>query len=135
MCGGIAFLEQKMYFPNPKAQLPVRLRNGEVDWQPWGRREPQTGRLPLGGWARLESIKTGRWQSYQPRPVLILAQAYMEKDAQRQSHWFDLSAHTAIQGLLALSGTEQRVYVVTVPSPENYAHIHHRWPRIINRSS
>jgi len=132
MCGAIRYAAQNIYFPNPKAELPIRLKTGDIAWQPWGRRQQQLpSHLPMGGWARLESIQAGRWNRYQPQPVLIPAQAYMEKDAQRYSHWFELAANTLIQGLFATYQTEQAVYVVTIPTPADYSHIHARWPRIV----
>lgn len=32
MCDGIEYHGDKIYFPNPQARLPVRLRNGNVTW-------------------------------------------------------------------------------------------------------
>ncbi len=34
MCGGIEYQDQKIYFPQPDALLPVRLRDGHVTWIP-----------------------------------------------------------------------------------------------------
>jgi len=137
VCGGIAYQSPadliKVFFPNPRAALPVRLRSGEVEWVTWGRRQHEEGNMPNGGWARLDSVKSGRWQRYQPRPVLIPASSYMEKDASGGSHWFPLADTFFIQGLLADHSSEQRLYVVTVSPPAEYAHIHHRWPRLIQQ--
>lgn len=36
-----------------------------------------------------------------------------------------------IQGLLAERNNEQRVYVVTVSTPPEYAWIHDRWPKLV----
>lgn len=79
MCGGVHYIhndqEQRVYFPNPAAQLPVQLKGtmtaaghveGATALLPWGRRKQQEGRLPLGGWARLESIYSGHWDRYFP---------------------------------------------------------------------
>ena len=63
MCGGIEYQDQKIYFPQPDARLPVRLRDGQVTWITWGRRKDEAiGKFPNGGWARLNSIKSGRWK-------------------------------------------------------------------------
>ena len=41
-----------------------------------------------GGWARLDSIKAGKWEYCHPKPVLIPVQSFMEKDLDKKSHWF-----------------------------------------------
>jgi hypothetical protein len=41
MCGGIEYQDQKIYFPQPDARLPVRLRDGHVTWITWGRRKDE----------------------------------------------------------------------------------------------
>jgi hypothetical protein len=137
MCGGVEVKTggkiQRIYFPSPKAALPVRLKTGEVAWRPWGRRESEPAPLPQGGWARLESIKNGKWERYAPRAVLIPVQRFMEKDRAGRSHWFDVPADAMIQGLLAVSGAEERVYVVTVAVPAEHAAIHDRWPRLVSQ--
>jgi len=73
MCGGVRYnINQesvRVYFPNPQAQLPVIMKDGNISLLPWGRRKEQEGKLPLGGWARLDSIYAGKWNSVQPQPV------------------------------------------------------------------
>ncbi|MDE2089131.1 MAG: hypothetical protein KGJ12_03815, partial [Gammaproteobacteria bacterium] len=118
MCGGVRYSHQgqdvRLYFPSPAAVLPVRTRSGELTLLPWGRREGEPGALPLGGWARLDSIRAGRWDRWSPTPIKIAVQGFMEKDREGRSHWYDLPQDRWIQGLLARAGEEQRVYVVTV---------------------
>lgn len=138
MCGGVRFndgeQEVTTYFPNPKACLPVQMKTGGSSLMPWGRRREQPGKLPQGGWARLESIQQGVWDKWAPVPVKIAVSSFMEKDQQGQSHWYPLEAGQWIQGLVATTGSgdaeEQRVYVVTVPPPMANA-VHDRWPRVI----
>lgn len=136
MCGGVAYIyhgqQQKIYFPNPQAKLPVLKKGGEVELLPWGRRCEQEGHLPMGGWARLESIKQNRWDKYFPRPVKVVVDSFMEKDIEGQSHWFPLMNGQYIQGLVAQYQQERRLYVVTVV-PEHSHAVHERWPRIINK--
>ena len=124
----------RIYFPVATATLPVLMRDGIVINLPWGaRREESNGgvRWPAGGWARLESVKSGRWKAYHPVPVKIPARGYMEKDAEGKSHWFRLQPGEYIQGLVATIGDERRIYVITVTPPAEFAHIHDRWPRIV----
>lgn len=57
MCGGVQYHEHKIYFPQPAARLPVKLRRGGITWVTWGRRQKEAiGKFPNGGWARLDSI-------------------------------------------------------------------------------
>ncbi len=135
MCGGVYYSHQgqdvRVYFPNPKAQLPVRTKTGSVVLMPWGRRREQEGSLPMGGWARLDSIYAGRWDRWHPVPVKLVAKSFMEKDLESNSHWIDLTRGQWIQGLIARDNYEQRVYVVTI-DPEMSDAIYARWPRIMN---
>ncbi len=135
MCGGAHFQYgeeyMRMYFPNPKAMLPVLKKDGSIELLPWGRRQKQPGFLPIGGWARIESIYGGVWERYFPKPVKIPVLSFMEKDFEGHSHWYDLQKGQYIQGLVAKEGNERRVYVVTLePEPED-AQIHSRWPRVV----
>ncbi|MDE1462321.1 hypothetical protein [Spartinivicinus poritis] len=135
MCGGAEFVQNseryRVFFPNPKARLPVLQKDGSIVMVPWGRRENQPGNTPQGGWARLESIQRGAWQQFNPKPVKIVVTSFMEKDEAEQSRWFPLESHEIIQGLLATDGSFQRVYVVTEPHPQS-THDSGRWPRVIS---
>lgn len=135
MCGGVYYnhngQDVRLYFPNPKALLPVITKNKKIELLPWGRRKEQNGHLPLGGWARLDSIYAGRWDKWFPVPVKLPIQQFMEKDIQGNSHWFDITKGQFIQGLIARDKYEQRVYVVTI-TPEFEDAVHERWPRILS---
>lgn len=135
MCGGVFYNHKgqdiRVYFPNPRATLPVLTKTHEIELLPWGRRKEQAGKLPMGGWARLDSIYAGRWDKWFPTPVKLPIKQFMEKDIQGNSHWFDLTNGQFIQGLIARDKYEQRVYVVTI-TPELDDAIHNRWPRILS---
>lgn len=120
-----------MYFPNPKALLPVKKKNGEISLLPWGRRKDQPGKLPLGGWARLDSIYAGHWERYFPKAVKLPISSFMENDIEGHSQWHDLTKGKWVQGLVAREGHEQRIYIVTI-LPEQSEAIYTRWPRILN---
>lgn len=134
MCGGAYYLlngePQRVYFPNPQARLPVQRRDRESLLLPWGRRKQQPGNLPLGGWARLDSVYSGRWDRWFPKPVKIPLLSFMERDIEGISHWFDITPGHWIQGLLAQERNEIRIYVVTI-EPEMESALHERWPRIL----
>ncbi len=136
MCGGVNFEYEgevlKSFFPNPKAQLPLLKRNGEIMLMGWGRREKQEGKLPTTGWARLDSIYAGRWDKYFPIPVRIPVLRFMEKNYEGVSKWYDLIPSNCIQGLVAREGNEMRVYVVTVEPELSERDYHDRMPRLIN---
>lgn len=138
MCGGIKYTDKDqktwaVYFPSPKAALPVLKKDGSVEWVKWGKRkEEEAPGFAPGGWARLDSIKDGKWQRYDPKPVLLPVHSFMEKDAEKVSHWFDLEPTEAIQGLIAVQNNEARVYVVTTDTPREFGYIHDRWPRLVD---
>ncbi len=147
MCSGVEIEHEgkrtRVYFPNPKASLPARRQGGGCVMLPWGARgaeyaldpvtrEKTRWKWPQGGWARLESIEAGRWDTWSPRPARIVALAYMEKDTDDARHWFDLEPDQFIQGLVAELMGERRIYVVTIPAPPQFARIHDRWPRIVS---
>jgi len=96
--------------------------------------EESTGKFPNGGWARLDSIKIGKWKPWHPGLVLIPAKSFIEKDHDKQSHWIIPAPCMAIQALLAERSGEQRVYIVTEETPPEYNWIHDRWPRLIKVS-
>jgi hypothetical protein len=135
MCGGVYYSANgqdiRVWFPNPKARLPVAMRSGDTRLLPWGRRHEQAGQLPLGGWARLDSIYAGRWDRWFPVPVKLSVKSFMEKDFEGHSHWYDLTRGQWIQGLVARCRHERRVYVVTI-EPELADAMHDRWPRIMS---
>lgn len=137
MCGGVEVAGRysatgkpiRVYFPNPKAALPVLQADGSVEWITWGRRKEQPGHLPATGWARDDSIAVGKWARYHPQQVRVVAERFMEKDEAKQSHWFDLAEGQTIEALLLQQGEERRVYVVTTTAPSN-SRVHERWPAI-----
>lgn len=134
MCSSVEYKHNnqtiKTSFPDAKAHLPVRTRNGNIRLIPWGRRKHQIGELPIGGWARLDAINNGIWDPWFPRPVKIMVNQFMEKDIENDNHWYELTRGQCIQGLLARHNNESRVYVVII-APEMPDAIHQRWPRII----
>jgi len=140
MCGGVKYTDNQnktwtVYFPSQKAALPVLKKDGEIEWVTWGKRKEENApEFPNGGWARLDSIKQGKWQRYHPRPVLIPIHSFMEKDADKISHWFDMKPDEVLQGLLTIQDSVARVYVVTTDTPAEFSYIHDRWPRVMQKS-
>ena len=113
--------------------MPVLKKDGGIEWVKWGKRKEEADKFFIyGGWARLDSIKAGKWEYCNPAPVLIPVESFMEKDHDKKSHWFDVQPNQVMQGLLAQYNDEIRVYVVTTDTPAEYNYIHDRWPRIID---
>ena len=139
MCGGVQVSSRytrdqvaaRIYFPNPKAQLPV-LIGGAIEWLPWGRRREQAGHGPAGGWARAESVTEGKWVKYHPVEAVVVVERFMEKDEARASHWFerDGSGELLIDALVIGTDDDRRVYIVTSAPPEAFAWVHDRWPML-----
>jgi hypothetical protein len=117
MCLGVSYRRYRKpyesYYPQSGACLPVRLRSGATALVPWGRRPSERGRLPITGWARLNSIKRGFWHVWHPMPVKVAVVAWMEK-VDGLSYWHALAQHEYVQGLVARAGNELRAYIVTV---------------------
>ncbi len=144
MCGGIEFLSFegkpiKVYFPNPKAVLPViadRDSASPLQFIRWGRRKEEVAPFPQGGWARRSSLRSGKWDSYRPKKILISVRGFMEKDQSGVSHWFDLDRENFVEGILVEKNGDQRAYVVTedasATSDLQEAYIHPRWPSVVD---
>lgn len=141
MCGGVEAREAdriwRIYFPNPKAALPVLDESGQLEWITWGRRKGEPGGGPPGGWARSETIANGGWDKYQPRRAIAVVQRFMEKEGsadsggKRPSHWFDVPADSALDCIIIVDGQKTRAYLVTTEPPAEYHWIHDRWPLLV----
>jgi hypothetical protein len=145
MCHGIEYFREGervlVYFDAPSPELPVRKRSGAIEFVTWGARgerylsdDNTPGYLlkfPLGGWAARASILAGEWEKFEPRPVRIVASRFVFTHAQLGPLFFALARGEYIQGLLAQTALQRRVYVVTVPAPPEHAERLAEWPRVI----
>jgi len=122
-----------IYFAQTKAVLPVKLKSGVSKLVTWGRRDKEISEMPLGGWARLTSVKNekgNRWHAYFPQAVQLPILKFMEKDFEGNVCWYEVTKGKCIQGLLARVENEFRIYIVTI-DPEDLNNCHYRWPHII----
>lgn len=147
MCGGMTYTTldpatgevktRTVYFPIPRVQIPVMAIDGKsaVQFCQWGKRRDEDPELdaPITGWARLISLKEGKWNRYNPTRVLIPATRWMEKDANRQSHWFDMPAEQVILGVRLEVQGNAFVYMVTRPSQGLMAEVHERMPLLVSK--
>jgi len=122
--------ELQFRYNDPIPQLPIQridvdgIRGEAWDLALWGNRDNPISRLPRTGWAREESVLTGKWRGYQPEQVIIPAQRGCEKGV-----WFPVAA--GMQGLLVTD--EHRtphVYMLTRAATPEYAALtkHDRMP-------
>ena len=137
MCSGVKYTETsgkvwKVYFTNPKAALPVAKSDGSVAGVKWGSRTEEQAPFVQGGWARSDSIELGKWERYNPVFVQLAVHSFMEKDAEKVSHWIDVPHGQAIEALIVEFDEERRIYVVTEDTPPEYAWVHDRWPKLFS---
>lgn len=85
-----------------------------------------------GGWAKLDSIQEGKWDRYNPITVNLAVDSFMEKDAEKVSHWVEVPQGKVIQALIVKGNAEKRLYVVTEDTPAEYSWVHDRWPRLVD---
>lgn len=144
MCGGFKYkvkpadklveMEKKVFFPIPHAQIPVITGEGVLEFCQWGKRKGEQPEIdvPQTGWARLGSLAEGKWNHYNPARVKIPALSWMEKDKDKQSHWFDMpDGGGYLQGVRIDRDDLSFVYVVTKEATGIYAEVHHRTPLVV----
>lgn len=80
-----------------------------------------------------EGINFDSWYFFKNQELFwfLWNYCFIEKDHNKDSHWFNLEEGQFIQGLVAHYNDEQQIYVVTVEPDPLTKHIHDRWPRII----
>jgi hypothetical protein len=105
----------KIYFANPDAQLPIRLKSGELVLATWGRRVTDEGSLPFGCCVLYDDLKQGSFDKFFPKPVKVMVNEYKLTSADGlKSEWFSLTRNQYIHGVIAREGKEQRLYIITV---------------------
>lgn len=112
----------QQFFWNKQAFLPIETKTG-VQLKLWGNKDDYLG-IPKTAWAKIESIKAGKWDYLHPKPVILAIDAGLEKKL-----WFDLPE--GAKGLMITKDGQDRVYLVTEEaSPEYLAKTgHYRQPR------
>jgi hypothetical protein len=73
----------------------------------------------------------GRVGKIRTRPVRIVASRFVFNHAQLGPLFFALGRGEYIQGLLAQTALQRRVYVVTVAAPPEHADRLDTWPRVV----
>ena len=134
MCVGIKYLHDGqracVYFDSPQPDLRILQRDGGIRFLPLGRTpRPATRamtisaalkRFPEESCARLEDIRAGKWSSYEPRSLRILAITH--HPARRHTIAFvrPLKRGEFMPGLLTSIRDHQRgICVVTLAARQN----------------
>jgi hypothetical protein len=93
----------------------------------WGNRNKDI-QLPQTGWARLDSVSSGKWSFRKPEHVLIPVTYGVEK-----GKWFRIE--NGIEGITVQRDGARRVYMLTDDADEEYlASTHHeRMPVLVNQ--
>jgi len=99
------------FFWHDKAALPVK-RQGKIQLMLWGNKDKSL-KLPPTGWAREESLNSGKWDYLHPEGVDIPVDSGYEKKT-----WFDFNNGT--KGVVVKTGDEERVYMVTKEASKEY---------------
>lgn len=88
----------------------------------WGNRD-KAAPFPQTGWARIDSIESGKWSHLRPRPVVIPVSYGVEK-----GKWFPIEH--GIMGVLVERKGEERVYMLTDEATPDFlgATRHERMP-------
>jgi len=99
------------FFWRPKPLLPVKSKKGE-QLILWGNKD-EAIKLPKTGWAKIESLRAGKWDYMHPEIVDIPVDSGYEKKV-----WFDLPRGT--KGIIVKRGDEERVYMITEEASARY---------------
>lgn len=142
MCIAIQLNGLAIRWDDESPHLPVLRKDGSVEWIAWGMPVGMVShKAPAGGWASLESIRSGKWKRYGARPAKVAADRFAQLDGAGAEHWTDLAPGLALQGALiatdnriqtATAGSQiLRVYIVTEPSGALGSGKLEKMPRII----
>ena len=128
---------KRVFFFQSSAGLPVLQRDGAISYVAWGRRQGEPGVLPLEPILPLYVLHSGQCDEFFPRPVKVMATAFMQRDVLDAKQWYPLLPGQYLQGALLSNYSaageccERRVYVV---SAGQGAHCHGQlWPRVMTR--
>ena len=99
------------FFWEKQPVLPISMPAG-TQLRLWGNKS-QGNNLPLTGWARIESLQSGKWDRWQPEPVDLPLERGYEKKA-----WFKFKR--GAKGILVKNEQDERVYIITQNASAEY---------------
>ena len=103
--------EIQSFFWGKRPVLPVE-EKGNIKLMDWGNRD-KTSPFPQTGWARVNSLKKGKWNYLKPEKVKIPVDRGFEKGV-----WFDFKAGT--EGVILQKDQDRRVYMMTENASSEY---------------
>lgn len=111
----------QIYFWQKRPFLPVE-EDGEIHLYDWGNRDGSV-KIPKTGWAKLESLRDGRWDYLRPQKVWIPASMGYEK-----KKWF--KTPQGLTGIKVRFHNITRVYLVTEKANQEFIQLtgHDRMP-------
>jgi len=101
----------QQFFWSEKAFLPIETKHG-IELKIWGNKADDLA-IPKTAWAKLESIRAGKWEYLNPKPVLLAIDSGMEKKV-----WFSLPQGAT--GLMIRKDGQDIVYLVTKEADAEY---------------
>lgn len=99
------------FFWDKQPILPIE-DSGEVKLVDWGNRDKQVS-LPQTGWAKQESVESGKWNHLKPTNIKIVADQGYEKGA-----LFDFQ--DGARGILVRNKNHTKAYMITQSADEAY---------------
>lgn len=120
---------QRVGFNYREAHLTINEKKG-TDSLPWGRREHERIKLPLGGWVRDDLLNQGNFDQWFPRSVLIVADAFCQYDFNGRAHWFSLVPGDNISGVILSDEEQRRVYIPLIFTERHDNHFLY-WPKLV----
>ncbi|OGF30903.1 hypothetical protein A2223_03570 [Candidatus Falkowbacteria bacterium RIFOXYA2_FULL_35_8] len=111
----------EVFYWDRKPFVPVK-EDAVVKLYDWGSREREL-KLPKTGWARIESVRDGKWDWLAPKKVIIPCEMGYEKNK-----WF--KTPKGIWGLRVRFHNISRVYVLTEKADQKFINFtgHDRMP-------
>jgi hypothetical protein len=111
----------EVFFWQKRPFLPVEEEDG-IHLYDWGNRDA-TVKLPRTGWAKLESLRDGKWDWLSPQKIIIPADRGYEK-----RKWF--KTPRGLSGIKVRYHNLTRVYLITEKASLDFIHLtgHDRMP-------
>jgi hypothetical protein len=111
----------QVFYWDKQPFLPIE-ENGGVHLYSWGNRDGEL-KLPKTGWARIESLRDGRWDVFSPHQVLIPCDFGYEK-----KKWFKTPG--GLTGVKVRWQNVDRVYILTQKADQQFLNYtgHDRMP-------
>lgn len=130
MCVAIQHAGKIIRRDDAAPHLPLLRKDGRIEWVTWGAPLRHGSlKIPAGGLASLDSVRSGKWKRYGARPAKVAADRFAVLDSDGAERWFDLAPGLAIQG--ALIATDNKIQTATMGAQILRAYIVTESPSIL----